>query len=146
MFINFKIVTPSGVAYQDDIKQVSLPTADGEITVLANHVPLVTLLRPGEMTVVKEEPHDGTTTDREHRLHFAVAHGVAQVQEGSKVVILSDTADRAEEIDVAAADEARARAQKALQEKEKLSDVEFSRVSAALERELAKIKVGRKYQ
>jgi F-type H+-transporting ATPase subunit epsilon len=133
--IDFKIVTPRGIAYHDEIQQITVPTASGEITVLPKHTPLVSLLRPGEMTVVKED----------HKVHFAVSRGVVEVRSGSEVIILANSADRAEEINLAEAEAARKRAQAMLADKENLDDVEFSRFQTILDRELARLKVGNKY-
>jgi F-type H+-transporting ATPase subunit epsilon len=138
--INFKIVSPDGIAYQDKIKQVTLPTATGEITVHPNHTPLVTLLRHGEMTIKKEE-EGGTVYD----VHFAVARGVVEVREGSEVVILADSADRAEDIDIVKSEEARARAAEALEKEIDISDLEFSRFQTIMDRELNRLKIGGKY-
>jgi len=131
----FRVVTPDGVAYNDSVESVTMPTASGEITVLPNHTPLITLLRPGEVTVVKEG----------HRMHFAVSHGVVEVRAKSELVILADSLERAEEIDLWAAEEARERAQKVLKEKENLNDIEYARFQSLLDRELNRIKVHRKY-
>ena len=156
--IQFKIVTPSGVAYEDNIISLTLPTKSGEITVLANHIPLVTLLRPGEMIVRKRAEKVGAlengasaaaataSGDNLYEMHFAVSHGIVQVRRGSEVVILSDTAERAEEIDIAKAEEARKRAEEALKRKGELDDVAFSRLQAVFDRELAKTKVGSRRQ
>ncbi|TSC61008.1 MAG: F-type H+-transporting ATPase subunit epsilon [Parcubacteria group bacterium Greene0416_14] len=135
--LSFSVVTPEGVAYKDDaVDQVSLPTAEGQITVLANHRPLVTLLRPGEMIIVK-----GGVSH-----HFAVSHGVAEIRPKSEVVVLADTAERAEDIDLEAAEAARARAQKMLEEKEHIDDVEYARFQSLLDRELNRIRVRRKHR
>jgi F-type H+-transporting ATPase subunit epsilon len=133
--INFRIVTPEGVVYEDDIERVTIPTADGEITVLPNHTPIVSLLRYGEMTVKKKD----------HDVHFAVSRGIVEVMSGSKVTILADSADRAEEIDLAAAEEGRKRAEKILQEKEDIDEVEFSRFQALLDKEITRLRIGSKY-
>ena len=133
--LSLSVVTPEGVTYKNDtVDQVSLPTAEGMITVLANHRPLVTLLRPGEMVVVKEGvPH-----------HFAVSHGVAEIRPNSEVVVLTDSAERAEEIDLEAAEAARERAQKMLAEKENIDDVEYARFQSLLDRELNRIRIHRR--
>ena len=132
--IHFKIVTPERVVYESDIDQVTIPTKSGEITVLANHTPLVSLISPGEMVVKKN-----------NNIHsFAVASGFIEVRPRSEVVILADTAERAEEIDLERAEAARDRAHAMLSEKEKLSDVQFAKLQAVLEREMARIKVRNK--
>jgi len=134
--INFQIVTPERVVYESEIDQVTLPTRAGEITVLANHMPLVSLLAPGEMRLKK----DGVD------YNFAVSSGFIEVRPKSRVVILADTAERAEEIDLARAEAARKRTEKILADKEKLDDVQFARLQAILDREAARIKVKNRYR
>ncbi len=133
--IQFKIVTPAGVMFESPIDALTLPTIEGQITVLPNHIPLMSLLQPGEMTIVK----DGT------QAHFAISRGILEVGADSHVAVLSDTADRAQDIDLLEAERARERAEEMLKEKEALNEIEFSRVQAALDRELARIKVYNKY-
>ena len=53
--LNFKIVTPEGIVYQDEIAQATIPTMDGEITILPDHVPLVSILKTGELRVKDKE-------------------------------------------------------------------------------------------
>lgn len=133
--IQFKIVTPEGIAYESDVNSLTVPTTDGEITVLPEHIPLVALCMAGEVTVKK----DGESS------HFATARGVLEIRPGSEAVLLSDAVLRAEDIDLAEAEAARGRAEEMLREKENLSDIEFGRVQAVLDRELARIKVRTKH-
>jgi len=51
MNIKFKIATPEKVVYENEIEQVSVPTMDGEITILPNHIPLVSVLKAGELRI-----------------------------------------------------------------------------------------------
>lgn len=131
--INFKIVTPEKVVYEDDVDSITIPTKSGEITILPNHAPLISALQAGEMIVKKE----GAAT------YMAVTGGFLQVQANSKVIILADTAEREEEISEQQAEEAKTRAQQLLQEK-KLSKEELATVAATLERSLAQLKVIRR--
>ena len=48
---SFRVISPLGTAFQGDARSVTLPTADGEITVLANHMPLVAVLTDGELRI-----------------------------------------------------------------------------------------------
>ena len=134
--INFKIITLERVVYEDEIDQVTIPTQAGEITVLARHTPLVSLLKPGELRIKK----DG------YDVLLSVSTGFVEVRPKSEVVILADTAERAEEIDLERAEEGRRRAEEMLKEKERLDDVQFARLQAQLEKELARLKVGRRYR
>lgn len=132
--INFKIVTPERIVYEANIDQVSLPTAMGEITVLPNHLPLVSMLAAGELLVKigKEE------------IPLAVAGGFVEIGQ-NKIVVLADSADRVEEIDEKRAEEARKRAEELLKTK-KMDTEEYATLAAHIERELAKLKVARKHR
>lgn len=134
--IKFKIITLERVVYQDEIDAATIPTTDGEITVLARHTPLVAILKSGQIMVRK----DGA------RLLLSVSSGFVEVRQDSKVIILADTAERAEDIDVGRADEARARVEEMLKEKEQFDDFAFARMQAQLEKELARVRVGKKYR
>ncbi|MEK7158908.1 MAG: F0F1 ATP synthase subunit epsilon [Patescibacteria group bacterium] len=133
MKINFKIATPERVVFKDEVDSITLPTQSGEITILPNHLPLISVLKPGDIVIKK-----GNDT-----FDIAVSGGFIEVL-STKVVVLADTAERSEEIDVARAEAAVKRAQ-TLRE-EKLTDSrEFAKVAALIEKELVRVKVGRKY-
>lgn len=135
--ITFKIVTPERVVYEDTIKKVTIPTTEGEITVLPEHAPLVTMLNPGELRVHKET---GDTVD------LAIAGGMLEIRPNSEVYVMADTAERAEEIDVERAQKAKDRAEQLLKEINDTADVEYARLQAIIERELARISVGNRYR
>lgn len=130
--INFKIATPERVVFKDEIDEVTLPTREGEITVLPNHVPLISVLKPGMIRV----KHNNKETV------MAVSGGFIEVLT-TKVVVLADTAERSEEIDVARAEAAIQKAQE-LREKRSVDSREFATLTAQIEKELARIRVGRK--
>ena len=132
--IKFKIVTPERTVYEDEIDQITIPTADGEITVLPNHIPLISILVPGELDVRK----DG------EEIAMAVSGGMIEVR-GNEMTILADTAERAEEIDLTRAEEARQRAEKLKDEKIRMDETEFATAAAIFEKNLARIKVARKH-
>lgn len=136
MKINFEITTPERIVYRDEIDQVTIPTQDGEITVLPNHIPLVSLLVPGALTIKKNG----------EEVFMATSGGFIEVQPGNKVIVLADTAERSEELDMAAIEEAKDRARKVLAEKRNVDDVAFTDAAAGLERELARLKVVRKHK
>ncbi|MGB0757248.1 MAG: ATP synthase F1 subunit epsilon [Patescibacteria group bacterium] len=136
MKIQFRIITLEKTVYQDEVDSVTLPTKDGEITVLSRHTPLVSMIEPGQVMVRK----DGA------ELLLSVSSGFLEVRPNSEVIILADSAERAEEIDIERAEAARARVEEMLKEKENLDDVAFARMQAQLEKELARVKVGKKYK
>jgi F-type H+-transporting ATPase subunit epsilon len=126
--IKFEIVTPEKTVLKEDVVEVTVPTEEGELTVLPHHSPLVAMLKPGVLTLKKK---DGTVD-----VAF-IAGGFLEILH-NKVVVLADTAERAEKIDLAKVEEARARAEKAMQETRHEDAEEFARVAAQLEHELAK--------
>src|SRR3989339_292034 len=117
--IKFKIVTPERTVYEAEIDQVTLPTQDGEITVLAHHIPLISVLQAGELVAKK----DG------EEIAMAVSGGMVEVRK-NELTILADTAERAEEIDVKRAEEARARAEKLKEEKIRADETGYATAPA----------------
>jgi F-type H+-transporting ATPase subunit epsilon len=132
----FELTTPERTAVQAKVRQVSIPTTEGEITVLPDHLPLVAPIQAGELRVVAE---DGSET------LLAVSGGFVTVHPDSRVAVLADSAERADELDEAAIEEARKRAESLL--KEKIDDEErYADAAAGLARELARLKVARKHR
>jgi F-type H+-transporting ATPase subunit epsilon len=76
----------------------------------------------------------------------AISQGLLEVERDSVVRIIADTADRAEEIDIEKAEEARKRAEEVMESGEDLEDVDYARLQAQIEQETAKIQVGKKYK
>ena len=134
--INFKIVTPAGITYADAIEKVTIPTQAGEVTILPNHAPMVSILAAGELLVHK----DGAV------VALAVSSGIIEIRPSSEVYIMADTAERAEDIDLARAEEARKRAEELLKQQSNVADVDFARIQASIEKELARLHVGNTYR
>lgn len=126
--------TPEGALRDVEIRSASLPTAEGEITVLPHHAELVSVLAPGLAKVVAA---DGSTEE------FAVGAGVAEVRDGD-VHLLADVAETAASLDAGQVEAAVARAKQAMQETIRTDDVAFSAAAATLERELARSRVVRR--
>ncbi len=129
--LKLEIITPVGKAYSEDVEIVTLPGVEGQMGVYPQHVPLMTQMVPGEITVRK----DG------HDYYLAVGEGLIEVA-GDHVAILTDMAIAAEKIDEAKVEEARRRAEARLQEK--LSDEEVASVNASMARSLAQLRVKRR--
>ncbi len=136
MSLTLKIVSPDGVTYDSAAESVSLPTATGEITVLPHHVPLVTVLKAGEVRIKAQN----------QEFSLSVSSGVVEIRPNSVVYVLAETAERAEHIDLSRAEAARARAVELMQTQERLDDEDFARLTASLEKELARLRVGHKYR
>jgi F-type H+-transporting ATPase subunit epsilon len=134
--LDFELTTPERVAVRAKIRQVSIPTTEGEITVLPDHLPLVAPIRAGELRLVDEKGEETI---------LAVSGGFVTVHPDNRLAILADTAERAEELDFKLIEEAVQRAEQVL--KEKIDDEErYADATAHLARELARWKVVRKHR
>ena len=131
--LQFKIVSPAGVARSGEVDMVVLPTTSGEIGVLPNHEPVMTMLEPGEWAVV----HEGKTT------YAAIGEGFAQITPG-RLSILTDMVAGEGEIDEDAVAKAIERAQTALANSANMSDEEATAMEAGLKRNLAMLGVKRR--
>lgn len=128
------IATPEREVYRDTVDSVSIPTVDGEITVLPNHIPLSTILKHGELTIRKGS----------EARPYAVSGGFIEVQP-HQLVILADTAEHLEEIDEQRAQEAIELAKKKKEEMRE-DHVDYALVTGKLERDLNRLKLVRKYK
>ena len=127
--LQVELVTAEEAKIRGEADFVIAPGVEGELGILPRHIPLMTPLRPGEVMV----RNDG------HEEYLFVAGGFLQVLP-DKVVILADAAERAEEIDEQRAEEARKRAQEALQRPD-LGPEESAEYAAALERAMFRLRV-----
>src|SRR3990170_8185925 len=107
------IVTAERLVYSEDgVDEVVAPGIEGELTVLPQHAPLLTMIKPGVMRIVKG--NDDT--------EMAITGGFLEVKD-DRVTILADAAERAEEIDVVRAEETRRAAERTLGEREAEGDL-----------------------
>jgi F-type H+-transporting ATPase subunit epsilon len=134
MTLKFKIITPERIVFEDTVDSVSAMTESGEITVLPGHVPLVTNLRAGEMRCKKGN----------EEFFLAASTGLLEVRFGQEVIILADTAERMEELDLEKIEAAKAEAERIMLEKKNADDVSYVGAAAMLERELARYRVALK--
>ena len=134
--IKFKITTPEKTVYKDEIYQATLPVADGEVTILPNHRSYIASLKSGEIILKKK--------NEEKEIDLAISGGFIEFH-NNELIVLADTAERAEEIDLKRAEEAKKRAEDIKKQRVSIDEVEYARVAAVLEKELARVKVARKY-
>lgn len=134
--IKFEIVTPERTVLKEEIVQVSVPTKEGEITVLPGHIPLVASLNPGVIEIVKED----STRDI-----MSVSGGFIEVSK-DKVVILADTAERAEEIDETRVDAARKQAEDSVKDMRHFDQERFAGISAKIAKELARDRAAKRWK
>ena len=129
----FEIVTPEKLVVRDVAEEMQIPGKNGYLGILPGHAPLISELGVGEISY-----RVGGYT---HRL--AVAWGFAEVLP-DKVTILAETAERADEIDVKRAEEAKRRAEERL--KGGNPETDFDRAQVALERADTRLEVAGKTQ
>jgi len=126
-----EIVTPEKLVVKDVAEEAQIPGKSGYLGILPGHAPLITELAVGEISYKTS----GTTK------YISVAWGFAEVLP-SKVTILAETAERPEEIDVARAQKAKARAEQELATGG--TDLNYDAVQAAIERADTRIDVAKK--
>jgi F-type H+-transporting ATPase subunit epsilon len=119
------------VLVEDDVDMVVAPGIEGQLGILPQHAPLVTTLAPGELRIVK----GGSEED------FAVSGGFLQVGP-DRVMVLADTAERSEEIDIARAEEARRRAETELANPRPAADPAV--LQAAMRRSTVRLRVAQR--
>jgi F-type H+-transporting ATPase subunit epsilon len=131
--IELIVVTPERQLLRQRVAEVQLPGADGYLGVLPMHAPLMTEIGIGELSY-----HDVAGKES---AHLALVRGFAEVLP-DRVTVLAETAERAEEIDLARAEAARARAEKRLASGD--TNLDWDRASVALQRALIRIQVATK--
>ena len=133
--LTVEIVTAERQVYNEtDVDMVVAPGSEGVLGILPSHAPLLTTLLPGPLRVKKGNIEE----------EMAVNGGFLQVK-ANRVLILADHAERAEEIDAAAAEEARRRAEQALTEATRSGNsVQVEAARAALRVSLAQLTVVRR--
>lgn len=129
MALKVDIITAERVVYSEEgVDRLIVPGVEGELGVLTLHAPLLTMIQPGVLRIVKG---DG-------EVEMAITGGFIEVRE-NRVTILADAAERVEEIDLVRAEEARRRAERRLEERE--TEAGRARAEASLARALTRLKV-----
>jgi F-type H+-transporting ATPase subunit epsilon len=133
--LNFKLITPARVVLEEEVEEVVARTKEGQVTILAHHTPLVSILNPGELIMRskgKEKP-------------LAVAGGVIEMFNNT-LVVLADTAEHVEEINLERAEiRARELAEK-LKDKNKLDITTYKALSYTLARDRTRIELVNKWK
>jgi len=132
--IQLKIVTPEKTILEKEIISATLPTGVGQITILPNHRSYIASIIPGELIFKLE---------KEEELLLAISGGFIEFHE-NKLVILADTAERAEEIDLVRAEEGKRKAEALKKEIISSDDLGNARVMAMIQKNAARIRVARK--
>lgn len=131
MTLHIKVVTPEKEVLSEEVDEVIVPTIGGELSILPEHVALLTQLAPGELQIKK-----GGKTE-----HLVVVGGFLEVGNNT-VTVLADYAVAGKDISEAAAQQAKERAEKAM--KEKKSDVDFAAAEAEFRRAILELKIAKR--
>lgn len=133
MTIRCEIVTQERIVYSEDVDIVNLPGIEGRMGILPNHSPLLTVLDFGEVI----------TRQNGQEAFFAIGGGFAEIQP-DKVIVLADSAESADEIDIQRAEEARERALKAMEEGVKLDMDTYALIERSLQKANLRLDVSRR--
>ncbi|MBX0327949.1 F0F1 ATP synthase subunit epsilon [Oscillochloris sp. ZM17-4] len=128
MPMHLEIVTAERVVLSEEVDQVNAPTRDGRVGILPRHEPLMTILQPGELTIIKGG----------ERMPFAVSGGFMEVL-SSRVTILADTVERADEIDEDRAMRSRVAAEERV--KSAQTERDMAMAEAKLRKEMVRLRV-----
>jgi len=130
--ILLRIVTPDRQVVREDVEEIQAPGREGYLGILPGHAPLLSELKPGEMSYRQ---------GREVR-RLALGGGYLEVLP-EQVTVLAETAERPEDIDTARAQAAKERAERRLKSPD--PDVDLNRASVALERALIRLQVASRH-
>jgi F-type H+-transporting ATPase subunit epsilon len=131
--INLQIVTPDRLLVNEQVDEVEIPGSEGYFGVLPGHTPLLASLAVGEMWYRKGQ----------EKTYLSLAFGFCEVLP-ERVTILATLAERADEIDVARAEEAKKRAEARLAQAAR--DIDYDRARLALQKSLARLEVASRVQ
>jgi len=130
--IRLDIVTAERAVYSEDVDAVIAPGVEGELGILPHHTPLMTTLRPGELRIKKGG----------EEISLSITGGFLEVRP-DRVVVLADAAERADEIDIARAEEAKRRAEQRLADRGALG-IDETQYEAALHRAVTRLAVAKR--
>lgn len=131
--LNLRIVTPEKEIFEGKAAQVNVSTVEGILGILPNHAPLMAKIKPGEL-VIKNNGKENL---------MAIGGGFMQVADNT-LTIMTDLAIEAENINEREVEEAKNRAQKAMEQK--TTDEEYAAAVASFERSLAQLNVKRRHK
>ncbi len=130
--ISLEIISPSKTVFQGQVTSVNVPGTSGSFQILKNHAPLVSTLEIGELRISIED----------QKRYFAISGGTIEVL-NNKVLVLADSVEDVEEIDLDRAVESKERAEKRLSEKN--PDIDVERAKASFLRAMNRIKLKEAY-
>ncbi len=138
--IKLKIITPEKIILDELADQVSLPTVNGEITILPDHIPIIIDLTEGDIVAVKNNEH----------IPFIVVGGFGEVKQNennqTEVIILADFAEAVLDLSDEIIDKAKIRAEELKKGIDNKDLVDFEHFDTELKRSLTRIKIADKWR
>ncbi|MFA6355463.1 MAG: ATP synthase F1 subunit epsilon [Candidatus Paceibacterota bacterium] len=138
--LKLKIVTPEKLILEEMVESVTLPTKEGEITILPNHVPIIAPLSSGDIVSLVGGEY----------VPIAVVGGFLEVKNNEKgeteVAILADFAEHVSDITDEAIDKAKAKSEELRKLAENKEVVDFEHFESELERSLTRVKIADKWK
>jgi F-type H+-transporting ATPase subunit epsilon len=131
--IHFQLVALTGTKFDDDVYEVIVPTLEGEIGVLQDHMPLVSVAATGAIAIRRESKDSDT-----NREFFAISGGVVEISNNT-LRILVDEADHADDINEAEAEAAMERAK--VLKSEATDQVSLEHAQALVDRHAVRLQV-----
>lgn len=132
--ITFELVTLEGVKFSEDCFEIVLPTPDGLIAVFPDHMPLISVVSPGVISIRAREK------DADDKMeHFATDGGIVEIEEGKRIRLLADVAEQADDVNEMEAKTALERAQELRANAD--SQVDFAEASALIAQQTARLRV-----
>jgi len=126
-----EIVTPSKIAFQGNVKSITIPGTKGNFQVLYNHAPLMSSFEVGFIKIVDAS---------ENSTSYATSGGTVEVL-NNKVIVLAETFESKDDIDIKRAEEALQRAKQRIKKESDEDEVDFDRAEFALRRAINRIKL-----
>lgn len=141
--LKLKIVTPERLVLEEMVDQVTLPTTEGEITILPEHIPLISGLASGDIVAVVNGEH----------IPMAVVGGFVEVKpfdsaqgRQTEVAVLADFAEHMSELSDEKISQAKTRAEELKNQMRDKDHVDFEYFEAELERSLTRVKIADKWR
>ena len=140
--LKLKIVTPERLILEEFVDQVSLPTTEGEITILPDHIPLITGLTSGDIVAVSKGEY----------VPMAIVGGFVEIKPGenggatTEVAVLADFGETVAELTDEKVAQAKTRAEELRKQMENKQHVDFEHFEAELERSLTRVKIADKWR
>ena len=133
MKLFLEIITPIKVVLKEEIDEITIPTVNGEISILPGHIDLFTKITPGEMIIRKNNKIEP----------FAIMGGFLEVTK-NHINILADYAAHVNDIEISKVQEAKVRAEKAMNDKDK--ELEYEQLQDDIRRAALQLKIAKKHK